>query len=276
MTKTFYERASFMPFLQLILINLAIVAALMTAMWVFSLLLKDASIVDPFWGSGFVVIAWSTFFFSGNEQISGSWVAWLLLATVTIWGLRLTGYLLWRNHGKGEDRRYGAMREKHGERFWWVSFLTVFLLQGLIMWFVSLTVQAGIAFAGQVTVPLWPLAVVGTLLWLIGFAFEAGGDYQMAIFKSNPDNQGKVMDRGFWRYTRHPNYFGDFTIWWGLYLIASSVGAWWTALGPALMSFLLLKVSGVSMLESDIEDRRPKYADYKRRTNAFFPGPPKS
>jgi len=149
----------------------------------------------------------------------------------------------------------------------------VFLLQASILCFVSLTVQAGMH--AQTRPVSWILVAGGLALWLVGFCCETIGDFQMARFKADPKSQGEVLNSGLWRFTRHPNYFGDFCVWWGHYLIAAAVGAWWTILSPALMSILLMKVSGVTLLESDIEDRRPAYREYKRRTNAFFPGPVK-
>ena len=182
----------------------------------------------------------------------------------TVWGLRLSLYLLRRNWGRGEDRRYRAMRDKHGSRFWWVSLGTVFLLQGAILWFVSLPLQAGVWPTPPA--PLWWLDLVGCGLWTLGFAFEVVGDWQLARFTSDPDNHGRVLDRGLWRYTRHPNYFGDFCVWWGLFLIAAAAGAWWTIPGPLLMSLLLMRVSGVPLLEKDI-------ADAGRVMRTTLPGP---
>ena len=255
-----------MAFNDLILTNLGIVAIFMSLLWIASLVFKDASIVDPFWGAGFVLVAWAS-----ARQLGARDARSILLVTlVTIWGLRLFGYLAWRNYGKGEDKRYTAMRTKHGERFWWVSLFTVFLLQGALMWFISLTIQSGV-FWGETAAIGW-VAVLGTVLWAVGFLFESVGDYQMAQFKARPESKGQVMKEGLWRYTRHPNYFGDFCVWWGLFLVAANANSWWTVASPALMTFLLLKVSGVALLESDIEERRPEYAEYKRRTNAFFPG----
>lgn len=260
-----------MSILSLALTNLAVALGMMVLFWLLSLALKDASIVDPFWGTGFVVLAWVTFF--NVSEISSRSV--LLLILVTVWGLRLSIYLLWRNVGKGEDRRYGAMRDKHGKNFWWVSLITVFVLQGLIMWFVSLTFQSGM-HGSQDGGSLYWLDWIGIAIWSVGFFFEAVGDYQMARFKADPSNKCRVMDRGLWSLTRHPNYFGDFCIWWGIFVIASASGAWWTILSPILMSVLLLKVSGVSLLESDIEERRPGYREYKNKTNSFFPWPARS
>ena len=255
---------------QLLFSCLALSLGIMALLWLLSIVKRDASIVDPYWGIGFVVLAW----FSVAMTNQWNLVSAILLLLVSFWGIRLSGYLLIRNRGKGEDRRYTAMRTKHGTRFWWVSLFTVFLLQGAIMWFVAMPIFVGVYF-GTDNVLHSPFAIVcigaGILVWTIGFIFESVGDYQMSCFKANPDNQGKVMDRGLWRFTRHPNYFGDFCIWWGHYLVATAVGAWWTLLSPALMSFFLMKVSGVTLLEGDIEERRPEYSDYKRRTNAFFP-----
>ncbi len=250
------------------LVNLAVVLILAVLLWIVSLTKHDALIIDPAWGIGFVLIAWTTMALIPQPGAH----AWLLAALVSMWGLRLSGYLFWRNHGKAEDRRYRAMREKHGERFWWISLFTVFVLQACILWFVSLTVQAGMN--SKMPSASWSLVVIGLLIWCVGFGFESVGDYQMARFKAS-GHEGEVLNRGLWRFTRHPNYFGDFCVWWGYFVIAAAVGAWWTILSPALMSVLLMKVSGVTLLESDIEDRRPAYADYKRRTNAFFPGPVK-
>ncbi len=240
------------------------VSCMMIAVWLFSVLLKDASIVDIGWGLGFVLIVWVVFV--GSER---STRCWLLAILTTIWGLRLSGYLAKRNHGKPEDYRYAAMRAKHGSKFPIVSFFTVFLLQGVIMLIVSLPLQAGQTI--HATAPLGVVSWIGVAIWAIGFAFEAGGDWQLAKFKSNPENKGKVLDSGFWRYTRHPNYFGDFAIWWGLFLVSLGPGkAWWTAIGPIMMSFFLIKVSGVAMLEKNMK-KKPGYEDYIARTNAFFP-----
>lgn len=257
-----------MSLLQVGLWNLGIVLVLMVALWVASLVKRDASIVDLFWGAGFVVIAWATFVQTADPGTR----AVLLVALTTVWGLRLTGYLTWRNWGREEDYRYRAMRDKHGGNFRWISLFTVFGLQGLLMWVVSWPVQAGQSAAAS----LRPLDILGFGVWLVGIVFEAVGDYQLARFKRDPDNAGRVMREGLWRYTRHPNYFGDFCVWWGLYAIAVAGGAWWTAFGPALMTFLLLRFSGVALLEKTITERRPEYAEYMRQTNAFFPGRPKS
>ncbi len=251
----------------IIVINLFVLLMLSAALWVVSVIRRDSSIVDPCWGIGFVIVAWVTCW-QASATVDRSQ---LLLVLVSLWGLRLSGYLTWRNHGKGEDYRYVAMRDYHGDRFWIVSLFSIFWLQAVILWFVSLPVQVVI---GQATeIPLNGLDLAGVSIWFLGMVFETAGDLQLARFKANPENSGKVMDRGLWRFTRHPNYFGDFCVWWGIYLIALSAGAGWTVASPAFMSFLLLRVSGVQLLEQTIAERRPGYREYIKRTNAFFPGP---
>ncbi len=254
------------PLIETLLINLGVVVSLMTGMWLLSLVRRDAGIVDPFWGTGFVIVAWVSH--SLNQPSSTRSI--LIVSLVTLWGLRLSVHLLIRNFGHDEDRRYAAMRRKHGERFWLVSLFTVFLLQGWIMWFVSLPIQAVSAAADGQPALGW-LDLVGVAIWLVGFLFESVGDWQLTRFKSLPKNRGEVLDHGLWRFTRHPNYFGDFCVWWGLFTISLGAAAFWTVGSPLLMSLLLMKVSGVSLLEKNIEERRPAYAEYKRRTNAFFP-----
>lgn len=252
---------------EVMLVNLVALAGLMFLLWLLSIALGDASIVDPFWGVGFVVIAWITNQLVGIESPR----AMIITLLTTLWGLRLSLYLLWRNWGHGEDYRYRAMRARHGDRFTFASLFTVFGLQGAILWFVALPIQMGQTVRGE-TGPTF-LDGMGIALWGLGFFFETVGDYQMAQFKADPANEHRVLKSGLWAYTRHPNYFGDCCVGWGIYLLAASAGAWWTILSPVLMTFLLLKVSGVAMLERTIGDRRPEYADYVRTTNAFFPWP---
>ena len=253
---------------------LATAAALLlatTALWGLSVKLRDAGIVDIFWGLGFAVVAWTAVAVSGGPGPR----PWLVAALVTVWALRLAGYLLWRNAGKPEDYRYQTIRASRGPGFWWQSLFVVFWLQGALIWFVSLPVQAAVTAAGPDR--LGPLDAVGAALWAVGLFFEAVGDAQLARFKADPANKGQVMDRGLWRYTRHPNYFGDFCVWWGLYLLACSTPLGpYSALSPVVMTTLLLKVSGVGLLERTITERRPAYRDYIARTSAFFPWPPKN
>ena len=248
-------------------VNLLVVAGLMFCVWLLSLALGDASIVDIVWGLGFVVLAWSSAFASDSSD----GVDLAVRLCVTVWGLRLAGYLAWRNIGKGEDFRYRAMRKKYGSRFPLVSLFTVFLLQGVLMWTVSLPVQiVHVVEGGSV-----PLAIVGIVVWGIGLGFEAVGDAQLARFKRNPENAGKVMRTGLWRYTRHPNYFGDFLVWWGVGIASlSTIPSVIGLCGPLVMSVLLMRVSGVPMLEHSISKRRPGYEEYRRTTSAFFPRRP--
>lgn len=256
------------PLAQTLVINLIVITVAMTALWLVGTVWHDVSIVDPFWGIGFVVVAWVAWYMNSPAARR----VLILASLTTVWGLRLSLFLLWRNRGQGEDRRYAAMRVQCGSHFWWVSLFTVFLLQAGLLWFVSLPIQCAAALNSTIS-PGW-LDAAGIAIWSLGLFFEAVGDWQLARFKMDPNNAGRVMDHGLWRYSRHPNYFGDFCMWWGLYLIAAAGGASLTILSPLLMSFLLLKVSGVSLLERTIADRRPEYAAYQARTNAFFPGPP--
>jgi steroid 5-alpha reductase family enzyme len=249
--------------------NLLVVGACMLALWTLSLIIKNASIVDPFWGTGFVIISWITFLRVGVASARTG----LLLAMVTIWGLRLSLYLLIRNLPHGEDFRYRAMRKSVGARFWIVSLLTVFSFQGILMWLISGPLQLTIADKNS---QIGIFEILGSLLWLIGFSFEAIADAQLRAFKKDPASKDRVMDRGLWRYTRHPNYFGESVLWWGYGVFAlASPGGIYALLAPAAMTFLLLRVSGVSLLEKSIGDRRPGYRDYAERTSAFIPMPPR-
>ena len=196
----------------------------------------------------------------------------LVLALVAIWALRLSAYISWRNHGQPEDYRYQEIRANNEPGFRYKSFYIVFVLQAALAWVISLPLAGGIS--GQSDIGF--LDYAGVALFLVGLFFEAVGDLQLSRFRKDPGNAGKVLEKGLWRYTRHPNYFGNFTLWWGFYLIALSAGAWWTVVSPLLMTFLLLKVSGVALLEKDIGERRPRYQQYIRRTNAFFPGFPRN
>jgi steroid 5-alpha reductase family enzyme len=250
-----------------LVLNSGLIAVIMVLLWLVSLPTKNASSVDIFWGIGFVIIAWATFFAARNLSSRSI----LVLLLTSLWGLRLAGYLAWRNLGKGEDYRYRAMRDKIGANFPLVSLFVVFGLQGLIMCVVSIPIQ--VAQFGTAT-PGW-IDAIGVGFWTVGWLFESIGDWQLARFKAIPDNRGQVMDRGLWRYTRHPNYLGDFMVWWGFYVIAVAAGAWWTIFSPILMSILLLRVSGVTLLESSLKKNRPGYEDYVARTSAFLPRPPK-
>lgn len=246
------------------------IVCLMLATWSVSLLRRDASIVDIAWGLGFVLVAWAAKFVSGASG-SGNW---LLLLMVTVWGLRLTGYLAKRNLGKGEDFRYRAMRRKHGERFAIVSLYSVFGLQGALMMLVSLPVSLGQrdtdAGAGFIV-------LLGFVVWAVGLYFEVVGDAQLARFKRDPRNADQIMDQGLWGLTRHPNYFGDALVWWGLATVGSSQGAGiWAFLGAAVMTVLLVRVSGAALLDRLLAKRKPGYAKYMARTSGFIPLPRRS
>jgi steroid 5-alpha reductase family enzyme len=243
------------------------VLVLLTALWAVSVVAKDSSIVDVFWGSGFVIVAWAAYVLGDGSPDRRL----LLVLLVTVWGLRLTAYLARRNLGTPEDYRYAAMRRRHGERWALRSLVLVFWLQGALIWVVSLPVQ--VAMNDPAPAGLGVLDWIGVGVWVVGLTFEAIGDWQLARFKAEPTNWGKVMDSGLWRYTRHPNYFGECCVWWGFWLIAAGAGGAWTIFAPLLMTWLLLRVSGVTLLEKDIGERRPGYAEYVRRTNAFIPGP---
>ena len=251
------------------LVSALAIVVLMLSTWVLSIILKNASIVDIVWGLGFVMVAWVVRLSTDANNAR----QWLLVAMVTVWGLRLAGYLFWRNHGNGEDFRYRAMRKHYGPRFGLISLVTVFALQGVLMFVVSLSVQLGQADA---TPNIGVIAYIGVALWLVGLFFEAVGDAQLARFKADPANQGMVMRTGLWRYTRHPNYFGDSCVWWGIGLVAAETGSGaWGLIGSLVMTILVRRVSGVPMLEKTMGKRRPGYAEYVATTSPFFPRPPK-
>lgn len=247
-------------------LNLFWVILFMTGVWLISLWKKDASIVDVSWGLGFVLVAWLTF--ARADGYLGRRI--LVMALTTLWGLRLSLHIFLRNKGKGEDPRYAAMRERHGEKFWWMSFFTVFMLQASLLWIISLVVQIAQISPGPVGL-IW-LDIVGLLIWAFGFLFESIGDWQLKEFQKNPENSGKVFDGGLWRYTRHPNYFGESLVWWGMFFIAAATpGGLWVIISPILITVLLLKVSGVVMLEELMTTTHPEYTDYVRNTSAFIP-----
>ena len=245
------------------------IVVLMLITWLVSLAWRDASIVDPVWPLGFVLVVWVTRAIADGNGAR----QWLLVALVTVWGLRLSGYLAWRKRGAPEDFRYQAMRRHHGPRFPIVSLVTVFALQGVLMWVVSLPAQLGQVRSSP---DLGALAYAGIAAWVVGFGFETIGDAQLARFKANPASVGQVMDRGLWRYTRHPNYFGDACVWWGIALVAAETGIGALGIvGAVVMSVLLVRVSGVPMLERTMAKRRPGYADYVARTSGFIPRAPR-
>ena len=251
-----------------------LVALYMTAWFAVALVKKDNSVADIAWGLGFVLVASYTFFFRRTSLF----LPGLVTSLVVVWGIRLAYHIFRRNMAKGEDPRYTAWRAKWGRTFVWRSYLQVFLLQGLFMLVIALPVVLVNTHrwdAGRpVAEGLFTLA--GILVWVLGFFFEAVGDAQLARFKKDPANKGKIMDRGLWRYTRHPNYFGESLMWGGIFIIALEVpSGWMTVASPLLITFLLAKVSGVPMLERRYAGNAA-FQDYARRTSAFVPWFPKS
>ena len=244
---------------------IAVIGMLAAAGWVVSVIRRDASVVDPLWSLFFLfaVLAY-------RQLLPRTPRGDLLLLLVALWALRLAGYLLIRNWGEPEDRRYQKIRVRNEPGFWWRSLYLVFGLQAALAAVLSLP----LLWAAASHAKLGVLDVFGTVLWLVGFLFETIGDLQLARFK-RVGAAGAVLDRGLWRYTRHPNYFGEALLWWGYFLLAAAAGGWWVVFAPMLMTFLLLRVSGVSLLEADIGERRPAYRDYVARTNAFLPWPPR-
>ena len=249
------------------LIGFAIILTLAFTTWCVSLFKRDVSIVDSLWPLLFLAAAAT---YAATVPQPGPRTT-LVLVLVGLWALRLSVYLTWRNWGEPEDRRYQMIRQRNEPRFALKSLYLIFGVQGTLAWVISLPLLAAIAAPRDVT----GLDYAGVALWVVGLGFESIADWQLARFKRVATNRGEVMDQGLWRYTRHPNYFGDCCIWWGFYLIALAAGGWWAVGGPLLMSFLLLRVSGVALLERDISERRPAYRDYMLRTNAFFPAAPK-
>lgn len=247
-------------------IALAAALAMMTSAWLLSLAERDASVVDVFWGLGFVLLAWVYLTFSEPLVARSFWA----VALVTVWGVRLSLHILWRRRGQGEDYRYREMRERDPETFPRRSLFTVFWLQAALLWAISTPLLQAVRSAEPAA--LTRLDFVGLALFGLGFFFEAVGDWQLARFKRDPANVGQVMDRGLWRYTRHPNYFGDALVWWSFFCFAAATpGALWTIYSPVLMTVLLLRVSGVTLLEKRLLETRPGYREYAERTNAFFP-----
>jgi len=252
-----------------LLVAAGAIVVLMLVTWLVSVARRDASIVDIVWGLGFVVVGWAVFATTNGNHTRRI----LLVAMTMIWGLRLATHLFLRNRGKGEDHRYQAMRRRYGERFAVVSLYLVFGLQGVLMWLVSLPLQLG---QTRQAPDVGLIGGIGIAVWAFGMYFEAVGDWQLARFKRDPANAGKVMDRGLWRYTRHPNYFGDACVWWGIALVAAETGIGAIGLvGALVMTVLLRRVSGVTLLERSLVKRRPGYEDYVERTSPFLPRRPR-
>jgi steroid 5-alpha reductase family enzyme len=246
--------------------TLGVTIAIMLVLWRIGVARRDVSIVDVYWGPGFAVIAIVGWLLVGGEPVRAS----LVTVLVTLWALRLGWHIGTRNLGHGEDPRYTALRRHVAGDFDRYALKNVFLLQGLLMWVVSMPVQLAQHLREPAT--LGPAAYAGIVLWLVGFAFESIGDRQLRRFKADPANAGRVMDRGLWRYTRHPNYFGDACVWWGLFLIAcdSTLGLA-TIFAPMLMTWILVRWTGKPLLERRLAKKKPEYAAYMARTSGFVP-----
>jgi steroid 5-alpha reductase family enzyme len=258
-----------MEFYQIYFGGLALVILFMFLLWIVSVVKTNASIVDPFWGFLYVMMVWYYFYLIPEHSIR----SYVVLALVSIWGLRLSIFLGWRNAGKGEDFRYQKFRQDYGpEKYWWISFFQVFLLQGVLAWMVSAPLLGAIK---GVNSPFGVIDILAIIIWLIGFVFEAGGDYQLTKFKSNPNNKGKLLKTGLWKYTRHPNYFGDGFQWIAFALFSVANQSYLPILSAILMNFLLVKVSGVRLLEKTLSSSKPGYEEYVRKTPAYIPWIPK-
>ncbi|MEO8356005.1 MAG: DUF1295 domain-containing protein [Chloroflexota bacterium] len=258
-----------MNFLNTFLLAGAVTLVFMILLWWLSLALKNSSIVDIFWGIGFILVAWITFTLAPQGYLPRRQ---LVAVLVTIWGVRLALHIGVRNWGTPEDFPYAKWCEENGPSWWWVSFFKVFLLQGVLMWIVSAPIIA--AQTSGFPAILTPLDYIGASLWTFGLLFEAIGDLQLTRFKADRSSRGQLLTTGLWAYTRHPNYFGEAIIWWGYYIIALVSGSWWTIFSPIIMTFLLMRVSGVAMLERTMK-LKPGYEEYMRRTSAFIPWFPK-
>jgi steroid 5-alpha reductase family enzyme len=252
-----------------VLNGLAAVVALFTILWIVSLIVRNSSIVDMWWGPGILVIGLAYFLTTDGAQSR----AQLVVALLALWAIRLAWHIGARNIGHGEDFRYAKWRQERGASWWWFSYFKVFLLQSVIAWIISMPLYFSIAPATPERLSAFDAA--GTLLFAIGFFFEAIGDEQLRRFKADLGNKGKVMNTGLWRYTRHPNYFGEAVLWWGFGLFAVATGNYSALIGPAIMTWLLIRVSGVSLLEQTLRATKPQYLDYINTTSSFFPMRPK-
>jgi len=247
--------------------TVALVGVLMGLTWLVALLRKDASVVDAMWSVGYVLVTWQTYALTQGAGIEARRLA--VFAAVTLWGLRLWLHLGLRHAEEGEDRRYAKMRVRWGKTFALSSLTKVFGLQGVLMVLIASPVLAVMAAPGLPVCSAWD--IVGGLMCALGFAIEAIADRQLVDFRRRADRGDAVLDSGLWRYSRHPNYFGESLFWWGLGLVAVAEGAAWALVSPVLLTWLLLRVSGVALMETTIPERRPAYADYVARTSAFIP-----
>ncbi len=249
--------------------TLALILFIYMSLWFFvSVAKKRNDVADVAWGLGFVLMSWISLLLAGNFSAR----SWLVVFLVTVWGLRLEIHIYQRNRGKSEDYRYLAWRQQWGKWFYLRSYFQVYLLQGFFLFLIVVPVLIINKSSGSV---VGYLDFIGVVIWLLGFCFEALGDAQLARFIKDSANKGKLLQSGLWRYTRHPNYFGEVTQWWGIWLISlSASGIWLGVIGPLTITILILKVSGVPLLEKKMAEH-PEFADYKRRTSVFIPWLPK-
>jgi steroid 5-alpha reductase family enzyme len=264
-----------MSIFELLAYNFAILSVIMIALWRYCVMIKDVSVIDAFWPLGMVIMGASTFLVADGTPARKL----LLLGLVGLWGLRLSAHLFTRWRGHGVDPRYAAIlgrtMTKRGWSFAKTSFIQVFALQAVLLFIVALPVQLGQISSSPLRLG-W-VAFIGAGLAVIGIAFETIGDAQLKAFRADPASKGQVLDTGLWRYTRHPNYFGDALTWWGIWLVAAETAlGYWAFISPLLITWLLTRLSGVPMLEHRLTKTRPGYADYVARTSSFVPWPPKA
>ena len=256
-------------------VNFLILVAIMIILWLISVRIRDVSFIDSFWAYGMAIMASTSFLQTDNPGL----LAYIIWALTALWGIRLGTHLFLRWRKEGVDPRYrkilGHAMDKQGMSFAKAALLKAWGMQIPLLFMVCLPAQLGILLAGSQGPG--PIAVLGAVIALIGIGFETIGDMQLKAFRSKPENQGKVLDTGLWKYTRHPNYFGDFCAWWGIWLVAAQVGwpVWIAVVGPLFLSFTLMKWSGAPLLEKSLKKNRPDYVDYIKRTSGFFPMPPR-
>lgn len=255
-----------MTILEIFPLTLAASAGVMTLAWLVCLATGKASVADSFWGPGFAAVSWVVYSAGPGETFRNL----LLALMVSLWGCRLCLYLTLRNWNRPEDGRYRAIRENMGRGFWWKSLFKIFLVQAVLVWVVSLAAQLAQMSSGPAHPGFFDL--LGVFLWVAGFGFESVADHQMMMFKKDPGNRGKVLDRGLWAYSRHPNYFGETLMWWGIYCMALQTGYGPAGLiSPVVITWLLIRVSGIRITETHTRQSRPEYAEYQRKVSPFIP-----
>ncbi len=257
--------------LEIMVYNFAAVILMMLCGWIYSLIKNNVTIADSLWGLGFILIAWITFF-----QSDGFIYRKIIVVTlVTLWGLRLFLHITKRNKGKGEDPRYTEWRKEYGDNFRFVSLFKVFLVQALFLWIISLSLQLGALSDAPDNLTFFDIA--GLIIWITGFMIESFADYQLSSFLRKPENKGRVMNQKLWRYSRHPNYFGESSMWWGIFVISLSVPYGFAAvISPVVITYTLLRITGVTLMEEKIFGNNPEYKKYVETTSSFIPWFPKT